>query len=87
MFSSNLSPKELLPPESLTLDKRLYKKEVEPIAFPDGVDENEMKYLSPNEIKTAMNKGFYFSLTIKSPFLLEKESYLLIKLLIDKQLN
>lgn len=69
------------------MDKRLYKKEVEPIAFPDGVYENEMKYLSPNEIKTAMNRGFYFALTIKSPFLLEKESYLLIKLLIDKQLN
>lgn len=44
----------------------------------------ESKVISPKQIKTLLNKSFYFASTVKSPYLSESEFEILIKALREK---
>ena len=49
-----------------------------------GGDTKGLKALSPSEIKTVLNKNFYWASTIKTPFLNKAQSEILIKALEEK---
>lgn len=58
---------------------------VEPIIFPEMIGQNEnLPAISPAEIKSILNRGFYFASTIKTPFISVDETEKLIVALKDK---